>query len=167
MDLDKKTNKLLTLIIFSTHKKIIKMSKINNPIAKAALEIFKDHPELEEIYVTSDGQGFTNHEKANDNARYLKNKEVSRFQRGFEADYVDTPKNTEKTADLDRETLAKEYEVLFGKSPAHNTKAETIAAKIAEKKAELAAVNGDGDIPAENVNPGTEEGSEDKEDQEQ
>ena len=166
MDLDKKTNKLLTLIIFSTYKKIIKMSKINNPIAKAALEIFKDHPELEEIYVTSDGQGFTDKNKAENQARYLKDRTIKTFAKGFEENYVEEVEKPTVT-ELDREALAKEYEVLFGKSPAHNTKAETIAAKIAEKKAELAAVNGDGDIPAENVNPGTEEGSEDKEDQEQ
>ena len=142
------------------------MSKITNKLALAALAIFKDHPELEEIHVISDGQGFTDKNKAENQARYLKDRTIKTFSKGFEENYVEEVEKPTVT-ELDREALAKEYEVLFGKSPAHNTKAETIAAKIAEKKAELAAVNGDGDIPAENVNPGTEEGSEDKEDQEQ
>lgn len=166
MDLDKKTNKLLTLIIFSTHKKIIKMSKINNPIAKAALEIFKDHPELEEIHVTSDGQGFTDKNKAENQARYLKDRTIKTFAKGFETDYVE---EEEKTAaiELDREALAKEYEELFGKAPAHNTKAETIAAKIADKKKELAVVKKEPVIPEVKKEPVTEKGSEDTENQEQ
>lgn len=144
------------------------MSKIKNPIAKAALEIFKDHPELEEIYVTADGQGFTSQEKAKDNARYQKDKAVLHFKKGFEADYVEAEDKTVKPAELDREALAKEYETFYGKAPSHNMKAETIQAKIAEKKAELATVNADGKIPAENASTATVEGSEEnKEDQEQ
>lgn len=137
------------------------MSKIKNPFALAALAIFEEHAELEEIHVTSDGQGFTDKNKAENQARYLKDRTIKTFAKGFETDYVEEEGKTAPT-ELNREELAKEYEELFGKAPAHNTKAETIAAKIAEKKAELAAVNGDGDQPKEQ-----EEGSEDKEDQEQ
>lgn len=142
------------------------MSKITNKIALAALAIFKDHPELEEIHVTSDGQGFTDKTKADNQARYLKDRTIKTFAKGFETDYVEEVEKPTVT-ELDRETLAKEYEELFGKAPAHNTKAETIAAKIDEKKKELAAVNVDGDQSKEQDNTATENGSEDTENQEQ
>lgn len=166
MDLDKKTNKLLTLIIFSTHKKIIKMSKITNKIALAALAIFKDHPELEEIHVTSDGQGFTDKTKADNQARYLKDRTIKTFSKGFEENYVEEVEKPTVT-ELDREALAKEYEELFGKAPAHNTKAETIAAKIDEKKKELAAVKPEPVIIEGKENKEPENGSEDAKNQEQ
>ncbi|AQY20993.1 hypothetical protein OKE68_08430 [Riemerella anatipestifer] len=50
--------------------------------AKAEAEkIFKNYPELEEVYITSDLQGFKELEKAENQATYLTDKKVHYFQR--------------------------------------------------------------------------------------
>ncbi|MCW0493062.1 hypothetical protein [Riemerella anatipestifer] len=50
--------------------------------AKAEAEkIFKNYPELEEVYITSDMQGFKELEKAENQATYLTDKKVHYFQR--------------------------------------------------------------------------------------
>lgn len=176
------------------------MSKTKNPFALAAIALFAAHKELNQVYITSDGQGFTNGHKADDHAKYLADKEVQKFKRGFDENYTDGDGDSqiEKAVNLedeklraqlladyenlfaekapdhldtaaltaeiarkrdeakggaentgnigenpdadtekqsDREKLASEYKELFGKEPAHNAKTETIAEKIAEKKA--------------------------------
>ncbi|WP_052910366.1 hypothetical protein [Riemerella anatipestifer] len=46
-----------------------------------AKKIFENYPELEEVYITSDMQGFKELEKAENQAAYLKNKKVHHFNR--------------------------------------------------------------------------------------
>ncbi|MFX1793006.1 hypothetical protein JZ905_09385 [Riemerella anatipestifer] len=46
-----------------------------------AKKIFENYPELEEVYITSDMQGFKELEKAENQAAYLKNKKVHHFKR--------------------------------------------------------------------------------------
>lgn len=72
------------------------MSKIKNQFAAAAALIFANHKNLDEIYVTSDGQGFTkdNKNKAYDHARYLKDDRVEAFERGFDDTYTE-PEETD------------------------------------------------------------------------
>lgn len=117
------------------------MSKITNKVALAALAIFTAHKNIEKIYMTSDGQGFTDEEKAKDNARYHKDQSITAFERGFEETYQD--KNADDSAgktqdDSDeRQKLAAEYEELFSKKPNHNTGVEKLKTAIADKKAEL------------------------------
>ena len=129
------------------------MSKITNQVALAALAIFTAHKNIEKIYMTSDGQGFTDEEKAKDNARYHKDQSITPFERGFEETYQDkdADDSVSKKADdsEERQKLAAEYEELFSKKPNHNTGVEKLKAAIADKKAGLATANTE-------VIPGTE-----------
>lgn len=69
------------------------MSKtFKNVFAKAALEIFQAHPYINEIWVTSDEEGFTDPNKAKDHERYLNEKGVEFFKRGFEDSYTEPEK---------------------------------------------------------------------------
>lgn len=120
---------------------------IKNKVALAALAIFTAHKNIDEIYMTSDGQGFTEEEKAKDNARYHRDQTIQHFERGFEDTYQDddtekTDGKTVKTADdvTERQKLAEEYEEVFGKKPHHSTGIEKLKTAITEKRAELAAV---------------------------
>lgn len=118
--------------------------------SKKAQEIFKAH-DLQEVYITTDLQGFTSYEKAKDHARYLDDKKIHHYKNGEDVieSVADNVTATTKTAlddatlkDADetakRTELAAEYQELYGSAPGHNWKAETIQAKIDEKKAELA-----------------------------
>lgn len=124
------------------------MSQIKNKFALAALAIFTAHKAIDEIFITSDGQGFTDEEKAKDNARYHQDKTIKHFERGFEAGYQDDedqqPAKTQED-DAERQKLVEEYTELFGKKPNHNTGTEKLKSAIADKKAELEA--------AKNANP--------------
>ncbi len=121
------------------------MAKFKNKIAVAALAIFEAHKQIEEVYMTSDGQGFTDDHKANDHSRYLADKSVKSFKRGFEDSYKDEEASTDakdatlhKVDEGERAELAAKYEKLYGAKPNHNTGIEKLKAKIAEKEAELA-----------------------------
>lgn len=118
------------------------MSQFKNKFALAALAIFTAHKQIDEIFITSDGQGFTDEEKAKDNARYHQDKTIKHFERGFEASYLDDedqkPAKTQED-DAERQTLVEEYTELFGKKPNHNTGTEKLKSAIADKKAELEA----------------------------
>lgn len=107
------------------------MSK-EKDLTKIASEIFEANPNISEIYMTVDGQAFTDEEKAKDNARYHKDKTITPFKRESE----------ELTADNeigdDREALMKEYEELFKEKAAHNIGIAKLKEKIAAKKTELA-----------------------------
>ncbi|MCU7543519.1 hypothetical protein [Riemerella anatipestifer] len=46
-----------------------------------AKKIFENYPELDEVFITSDMQGFKEIEKAENQASYLKNKKVHHFKR--------------------------------------------------------------------------------------
>lgn len=123
------------------------MSNIKNKIALVAIAIFAAHPKLDEIYITSDGQGFTDPEKAKDNARYHKDNSVKHFERGFEESYVDPDEETSKDEKKDTEPTERQknfakYEELFGKKPASNISNEKLIAAIADKEAEIEAAKG-------------------------
>lgn len=122
------------------------MSNIKNKIALVAIAIFAAHPKLDEIYITSDGQGFTDPEKAKDNARYHKDNSVKHFERGFEESYVDpdeeTPKEKKEPELTERQKNFAKYEELFGNKPANNISNEKLIAAIADKAAELEAAKG-------------------------
>ena len=134
------------------------MSKITNLLALAALGIFEAHKAIDEIYITADGQGFTDEEKAKDHARYHKDQTIKHFERGFEENYQDKDvqedDSTGKTQDdAERQNLVEEYTELFGKKPNHMTGVEKLKTAIADKKAELeAAKNGDQGISPEDLN---------------
>ena len=119
------------------------MSKITNKVALDALAIFTAHKNIDKIFMTSDGQGFTDEEKAKDCARYHKDQSITPFERGFEETYQDknADDSADKTADNsdERQKLVDEHEELFGRKPNHNTGVEKLKAAIDAKKAELAA----------------------------
>lgn len=107
------------------------MSKKN--LKTVATEVFKNYPDLNQIYLTSDGQAFTDEEKAIDNARYHKDKEITPFTRPSDGVLgKDTGFSTE-----DRALLMQEYEDLFGEKAAHNIGTAKLQEKIAGKKAEI------------------------------
>lgn len=126
------------------------MSKITNKLALAALAIFAAHKNLDEVFITSDGQGFTDEEKAKDNARYHQDKTIKHFERGFEGSYqddeeADLSKGKTQEEDAERQKLVEEYAELFGKKPNHMIGVEKLKTAIADKKAELET--------AKNANP--------------
>lgn len=118
--------------------------------ASAAQRIFQFHPELDEVWITSDGQGFTSESKASNNATYLKDQKIQHYQRsdfakeqGEDEPETEPELETELEPELEpeleteegyRARLEAEYEKLYGKKPAWNAKTETIAERIAEKK---------------------------------
>ncbi|UFK27514.1 hypothetical protein [Elizabethkingia phage TCUEAP3] len=133
------------------------MSNIKNKLAVTALAIFSVHPNIDEIYVTSDNNGFTEKEKMNDHLKLLKDKTFQHFVRGFDEaeledddlDPADTgnqnpaPENTNKDADpkatdAERPALVEKYTALFGKPPHHMSGVDKLKAAITEKEAELA-----------------------------
>lgn len=119
------------------------MSNIKNKFALAAIAIFAAHPKIDEIYITADGQGFTDPEKAKDNARYHKDNSVEHFQRGFEESYVDPdaePQKEKKDEEpTERQLNFAKYEKLFGNKPANNISNAKLIEAIADKEAELEA----------------------------
>ncbi|AKQ39405.1 hypothetical protein AS87_03480 [Riemerella anatipestifer Yb2] len=58
-------------------------SIIAEKVTAEAKKIFENYPELEEVYITSDLQGFKELEKAENQAAYLKNKKVHHFKRKY------------------------------------------------------------------------------------
>lgn len=132
------------------------MSKITNLLALAAIGIFEAHNAIDEIYITADGQGFTDEEKAKDHARYHKDQTIKHFERGFEAGYQKEAESIEKLKakiasavgdkftvlekdDTERQNLVEQYTELFGNKPNHMMGIEKLKTKIADKKAELEA----------------------------
>lgn len=109
-------------------------------LEKKASDMMRLHS-LEEVYVTSDGQGFTEAERAYDRARYLSDKKVLHFRKETKVD------DTEETDELDTETddirlkLAIRYEELFDKKPTHNIGIEKLQERITEKEAELVKID--------------------------
>lgn len=125
------------------------MSNITNKFALAAIAIFAAHKNIDKVFITADGQGFTDEEKAKDNARYHKDNSVECFERGFEESYVDPSEKKEKikkdNEPTERQLNFTKYETLFGSKPANNISNEKLIAAIAEKESELEA--------AKNANP--------------
>lgn len=107
------------------------MSEIKD-YQESAEAIFKAHANLEEIFVTSDGQGFTEKERAVNHSAILREKEVKFYHRNS--------LQTKKVKDVEpseKETLELRYEELYGSKPAHNIGIEKLKERIAEKEAEL------------------------------
>lgn len=107
---------------------------IKQELEKKASDMMRLHS-LEEVYVTSDGQGFTEEERAYDRARYLSDKKVFHFIKDTKVD--ETEEQAPETDDI-RLKLAIRYEELFEKKPAHNIGVEKLQERISEKEAELA-----------------------------
>ncbi len=141
------------------------MSKlITCAFAIAAIALFKEHSKLAEVHVTSDGQGFTDKDKAENQSRYLKDKEIKHFQRGFEADYSEeelggTGGGIEPGA-AERNKAVSDYMEVFGKTPNHNMLTENIIKATEGKKASLVKDQGAGanNPPATNENGKDQEG---------
>lgn len=102
-------------------------------LAAKAAEMITNHG-LKEVYITSDGQGFTDETRAHDRASYLRDKNIHHF----EADKTPQVLEVASGADADeRKKLANRYEELFGKKPAHNLGLEKLKSQLQEKEKEL------------------------------
>ncbi|MCT3673574.1 hypothetical protein HZQ94_10290 [Elizabethkingia anophelis] len=114
------------------------MSKtFKNVFAKTALAIFAAHKNLDEIYITSDEQGFTDPDKAADRSRYLKNDKVEHFKRGFEENYTESEETDSSDASTDIEpgtTKAEQTTETEKKTDSLNT-GDGIESAAAEKNA--------------------------------
>lgn len=107
-------------------------------LKQKALDYLKSNADTKEVHVTSDGTLFLKESYAKEHARSLQTENPT----------YETFKREEKAAEtLDREALVKEFTELYGKAPAQNAKDATILEKIEAKKAELANVNADGNVP--------------------
>lgn len=114
-------------------------------LKQKALDYLKSNADTKEVHVTSDGTLFLKESFAKEHARSLQPENPT----------YETFKRDEKVVEtLDREALVKEFTELYGKAPAQNAKDATILEKIEAKKAELANVNADGNVPEgeENTN---------------
>lgn len=111
-------------------------------LSPKALEMLNAH-NLDEVFITSDGQGFTERHRAEAHASILKNKKIEHFVKSKEA--VQSQKSNDESLKEDeddhedkRPELVAKYELLFNKKPAHNIGIEKLKAQISEKEAELA-----------------------------
>ncbi len=105
-----------------------------------AVKLFAIHTGLDNVYITTDGQGFRDSANAEAHAQTLKDDKVFDFDRNIMPTEEPEPKT-----DKEREALVKEYVKLFDKQPAHNIGTETLRQKIAEAKADADKGNGNGD----------------------
>lgn len=120
------------------NKKTKAMNK--DKLQELANEVFKAH-DFEKVYMTSDGQAFTEEQYATDHARLLKDRKVYSFDsEDVKVDASqDHPFDYEK---IDRELLEDRafliarYEALEGKKPAHNIGTENLAEKVQELEKE-------------------------------
>lgn len=94
-----------------------------------AKRIFEVYTELQEIYITSDGQGFTDKDKAESHTQYLANKEISHFTRAEienEAK-VEIEVKTEAKAEIEVKTEAKVEKLKTDNQESTGAKTETEA----------------------------------------
>ncbi len=133
----------------SLKKSVIVFMIILEDVAK---RIFKQYPDLDEIFVTSDGQGFRKENDAIQHGKYLEDKKVKHFVRSnLQAqkeleDKKETnptpPKGKEENKEekdedeIDRKDLLKQYAELFGKEAPTNIKTETLMDRINEALAD-------------------------------
>lgn len=111
-------------------------------LAKAEAEkIFENYPELEEVYITSDMQGFKELEKAENQATYLTDKKVHHFNRTDLQPSVSVLEKTNeqdedqadedtKTEEDERAKLMAKYEQKHGKKAPHNIGMEKLRASV-------------------------------------
>lgn len=106
---------------------------------KTAKRIFEVYSEIDKIYITADGQGFTAKEKADNHAAYLSDKEIKCFNRNevkVDAEPNEIIELKDKEQDDERAALLAEYEELYGQKANPNIGTEKLKARIEEKKAE-------------------------------
>ncbi|MDY3338430.1 hypothetical protein PG279_04485 [Riemerella anatipestifer] len=107
-----------------------------------AKKIFENYPELEEVYITSDMQGFKELEKAENQAAYLKNKKVHHFNRKdfrqktfvSEADI----QTEDQTGDKGEDTKSENSDKATQDTGLENTE-DTVTKTEEEERAELMA----------------------------
>ncbi|MGG5507904.1 MULTISPECIES: hypothetical protein [unclassified Myroides] len=102
-----------------------------------AQEMMRIH-DLEEIYLTTDGQGFTEKERADAHSTILTNKEVFTFHRERETKQVEPVTAQTTDTDNERTELLAKYETLFEKKAPGNMGVKKLKENIEAKEAELA-----------------------------
>lgn len=107
-------------------------------LAPKAKEMISAH-NLQEIFLCSDEQGFTDKERANDHSRYLSDKTVHHFTSDSVLLFQEGKKESitkvdDTKTDEERQQLVVRYEELFGKKPAHNIGIEKLKVQIQEKE---------------------------------
>ncbi len=114
-------------------------------LEQEAKEIFDVHPQLQVVYITSDGIGYEREHNANQHAKTLGNATVQKFNRAdfdfSENSENDNAKGNSENSENDkndenanRERLFAEYEALTGQKPPHNIGTEKLLQKIADLK---------------------------------
>jgi len=93
---------------------------------------------LEEIHLTTDGQGFTEKERADAHSTILANKDVFTFYRERVAKQEEPVIADTTDTDNERAELLVKYEELFGKKAAANIGIKKLKENIEAKEAELA-----------------------------
>lgn len=115
-----------------------------NKLQELANEVFKAH-DFEKVYMTSDGQAFTEEQYATDHARLLKDKKVYSFdsENVKQEDKVDASQDhpfdyVKIDGELleDRAFLFARYEALEGEKAPHNIGTEELAEKVQELEKE-------------------------------
>ncbi|MBS9774952.1 MAG: hypothetical protein KGV59_07360 [Tenacibaculum sp.] len=106
-----------------------------------AVKLFAIHPQINKLYITTDGQGFSDLANAESHSRTLKNDKVVEFDRNVTPAKVETKTESDKN----REALITEYTELFGKKPNHNIGTDTLRQKIADEKTRLEAAKTTGE----------------------
>ena len=69
------------------------------PLEKEAQEIFEVHPKLKKVYITSDGIGYEREHDANQHAKTLDDKSVTKFERFVQEPSDKNPSNKEQETD--------------------------------------------------------------------
>lgn len=108
--------------------------KTREDLEDKAQEMMHIH-NLEEIHVTTDGQGFTDKERAMAHSNFQKDKAVYHYHRKSKEVVV---KTDTKVVDTERVELSEKYELLFDKKPAYNMGLEKMRIAISDKEAEVA-----------------------------
>ena len=69
------------------------------PLEKEAQEIFEVHPKLKKVYITSDGIGYEREHDANQHAKTLDDKSVTKFERFVQEPSGKNTSNKEQETD--------------------------------------------------------------------
>ncbi|MHC5353094.1 hypothetical protein ACYSNX_02725 [Myroides sp. LJL115] len=125
--------------------------KTREELEDKAQEMMRIH-NLDAIHLTTDGQGFTDKERAITHSNLQKNKSVYFYQRKTN----DAIKLESKEVDNERIQLSEKYEKLYNNKPRYNMGLEKLRQAIVEKESEI-----------ENHKEATEEGTNTSTDEEQ
>lgn len=116
------------------------MSNITNKLALLAIQIFTDNKNINQLFITSDGQAFTDEERAKDHARYQKDSKIEPFERGFQELSIDNKSGDDDSIDdaaAERMELISKYQELYGQKPNSNIGLQKLREKITAKENEL------------------------------